>query len=172
MNEASVRDYIESTFTGLDIEEASGDTFYFVDPEHTLPPDRRIPFATVVTADNYEKVSNLDRPDVFRLNFGVKPQTYRSMFGAQPGWAADGAPAVETGHDFAALDEVTPHPVYAPMSWLCVLNPSDATFEAVKPLLAESYELAVRRHARRSTDDSSPDEEPDGTVEAQHETHR
>ena len=161
MNETSVREYIESTFTGLDIEEASGDTFYFFDPERTLPPDRRIPFATVVTADNYEKVSNLDRPGVFRLNFGVRPQTYRSMFGAQPRWPADGAAAVDTGHDFTTLDQLMPHPVYAPMSWLCVLNPSDATFETLKPLLAESYDLAVPRYARRTADDSA---EPDLTA--------
>ena len=152
MDEVAVRRYIEHTFDGLDIEQASEDVFFFFDPERSLPADRRIPFATLITGDNYESVSSLARPGVFRLNFGVKPQTYRSMFGAQPGWAADGAPAVETGHDFAALDEVMPHPVYAPMSWLCVLSPSEATFESVKPLLAESYELAVRRHARRSAD--------------------
>jgi hypothetical protein len=59
----------------------------------------------------------------------------------------------ETGHDFSTKDVIMPHPVYAPMSWLGVLNPSDATFEQVKPLLAESYELAVRRHARRQAFD-------------------
>jgi hypothetical protein len=30
-----------------------------------------------------------------------------------------------------------------------VLNPSEATFETVKRLLAEAYEIAVRRHERR-----------------------
>jgi hypothetical protein len=36
------------------------------------------------------------------------------------------------------------------MSWLCVLNPSEATFEEVRPLLAEAYALAVNRRARRA----------------------
>jgi len=40
--------------------------------------------------------------------------------------------------------------VYAPMSWVCVLNPSDTTFQAVQPLLAEAYDLAVSRHAKRA----------------------
>jgi hypothetical protein len=58
---------------------------------------------------------------------------------------------VGTGHDFTALDQLLPHPVYAPMSWVCVLNPSVATFEAVRPLLAEAYQLAVSRYAKRET---------------------
>jgi predicted DNA-binding protein (MmcQ/YjbR family) len=36
------------------------------------------------------------------------------------------------------------------MSWVCVLNPSAATFEAVRPLLAEAYELAVSKRAKRA----------------------
>ena len=28
-----------------------------------------------------------------------------------------------------------PHPVYGPNHWVCVLNPSDTTFENLKPLL-------------------------------------
>jgi hypothetical protein len=55
---------------------------------------------------------------------------------------------VDAGHDFTTLDQILPHPVYAPQSWVCVLNPSDETFQAVRPLLAEAYDLAVRRYAR------------------------
>jgi hypothetical protein len=44
-----------------------------------------------------------------------------------------------------------PHPVYAPQSWVCVLNPSRETFEAVQPLLAEAYSIAANRHASRPT---------------------
>ena len=52
---------------------------------------------------------------------------------------------VNTGHDFAALDILTPHPVYGWMSWISVFNPTRDTFEQVKPLLAESHELAVSK---------------------------
>ncbi|WP_437870642.1 DUF6194 family protein [Sorangium sp. So ce363] len=31
---------------------------------------------------------------------------------------------------------------------VCVLNPSDATFEAARPLLAEAYQQAVSRYAK------------------------
>ncbi|MGH2584005.1 MAG: DUF6194 family protein [Dehalococcoidia bacterium] len=148
MDEAAVTQYITDTFDGLDVAVASGDTFFFYDPGRSLPPDRRLPFATLVTSDAYDTASDLDRPSVFRLNVGVSPDTYRSLFGPQP--SAPGADGVvATGHDFTALDQILPHPVYAPMSWICVLNPSDARFQAIRPFLAEAYDLAVRRHARR-----------------------
>ncbi len=32
-------------------------------------------------------------------------------------------------YDVTALDTIMPHPDYAPQSWLCVLNPSEETFQ-------------------------------------------
>src|SRR5215831_16057465 len=150
MDEASIKQYITQTFVGLDVITANGDTFFFYDPERSIPPNRRLPFATLVTGDRYDRASNLDRPSVFRLNIGVGKETYRSLFGPPPP-PADATGVVNTGHDFTALDQLLPHPVYASMSWVCVLNPSVATFEAVRPLLAEAYQLAVTRYAKRAT---------------------
>lgn len=50
--------------------------------------------------------------------------------------------------DFTVLDRLLPHPVYGRNHFVCVLNPSDATFEALKPHLAEAYAIAVARHRR------------------------
>ena len=148
MDETAITQYITDTFDGVDLTVADGDTFCFYDPDRTDALDRRLPFATLVTDDRYEQASELHRPSVFRLNIGVGKETYRSLFGPQP--APPGATGiVDTGHDFTALDQILPHPVYAPMSWVCVLNPSAATFETVRPLLAEAYNLAVDRYVRR-----------------------
>src|SRR5215831_15122724 len=159
VDEASITRYIADTFDGVDVVVASretgapevawGDTFFSYDPERDLEPKHRLPFATIVTKDygDFDRASNLNRPGVFRLNIGVSKDTYRSMFGQQaspPGAAG----VVDAGHDFTALDQILPHPVYAPQTWVCVLNPSDETFQAVRPLLAEAYDLAVRRYAR------------------------
>ena len=57
--------------------------------------------------------------------------------------------AAGAGHDFTALDQLLPHPVYARLYWVCVLNPSAATFEVVKPLLANAYGLAVSKYGKR-----------------------
>jgi hypothetical protein len=151
MNEASITKYITDTFSGLDVivgskeagspEIAWGDTFFSYDPDRKLTPDGRFPFATIVTKDygDFDCASNLNRPGVFRLNIGVSRVTFQSLFGG----ASDGI------YDFAALDQIMPHPAYGKMFWVCVLNPSDGTFEKVKPLLAEAYEIAAGKHNKR-----------------------
>jgi hypothetical protein len=137
MDEPSILQYIADTFAGIQIVPADGNTFFFHDPE------RKFPFATLVTKDDYDNVSNLSRPGVFRLNIGVGRPTFLELF---PPSAESGEPA----HDFTALDRLMPHPVYGGMFWVCVLNPGDETFEkTVRPLLAEAYDLAVARLARR-----------------------
>ena len=159
MDEASITQYITDTFAGVDVvkpetsggpEIAWGDTFFIYDPHRNLEPHRRFPFATIVTKDygDFDRASNLNRAGVFRLNIGVSKETYRSLFGRQPAPPA-AAGLVDTGHDFTVLDQLLPHPVYAPQSWVCVLNPSDATFQKIRPLLTEAYDLAVSRYTRR-----------------------
>jgi hypothetical protein len=109
-------------------------------------PGRQMPLATLVTKDDYDSVSNLNRPSVFRLNIGVSKQTFRALFGSQPLSANDSA-AADSGYDFTALNQLLPHPVYGKMYWVCVLNPSEATFQqSVRPLLAEAYDMAVSKH--------------------------
>ncbi len=162
MDEGAIIRYVTETFAGVDAGRpkegdepaiAVGDTFFIYDPDHNLPPNRQQPFATIVTKDygDFDRFSNLNRPGVFRLNIGVARETFRSLFGPQPSGNASDREAA--GYDFAALDRMMPHPVYAAQSWVSVLNPSDATFEtAVKPLLADAYALVVSRHARHERD--------------------
>jgi hypothetical protein len=52
-------------------------------------------------------------------------------------------------HDYAALDQLMPHPVYAAQSWVCVLNPSTERFESLKPLLADAYDIVFNRQSNR-----------------------
>lgn len=142
MNEASIIQYITDTFDGIHTATAMGDTFFFYDP------DGKFPFATLVTNDNYDDGSNLKRPSVYRLNIGVGKQTFHSLFGTPSSSDEDGG--VESGYDLTALDQFMPHPTYGRMYWVCVLNPSEETFQTkVQPLLAEAYERDVRKYAKR-----------------------
>lgn len=143
MDEAAIRQYILETFEGVEATDLSGDSFFFYDPT------RKFPFATLVTSDAHDKASDLERPGVFRLNIGVKPETYRELFGPPPAFPRNGV-IIDTGHDFTALDTLLPHPVYAAMSWVCVLNPGTGTLARVKTLLAEAYALDVSKHSKRS----------------------
>ena len=136
-NETSVTHYITQTFPEVETSTAFGYTFFFYGSDH------RLPFATLASADNeYDRVSNLDRPGVFRLNIGVSKQTFQSLFGTAK---------VDAGsYDFTVLDTFMPHPDYAQQNFICVLSPSEATFERIRALLAEAYDIAVRRHTRRN----------------------
>jgi hypothetical protein len=54
--------------------------------------------------------------------------------------------------DYAALDQVVPHPVYARQLWVSILNPSDASFrDVVLPLLAEAHDRLAAQRARHRT---------------------
>jgi hypothetical protein len=155
MNEAEVSQYITETFEGVDVVVASGDSFFFYNPDSNVPPDHKFPFVTIVTSDINDQFSNLNRPSVFRLNIGIGKQTFRSLFG-KPLLPTYGTSAAESGtnssdYDFTALDQLMPHPVYGRMYWMCVLNPSDETFETkVRPRLTEAYEMAVSKYKRQA----------------------
>ena len=132
MTENEIADYIVRTFPATTVADAGGGRFFFNDPKQNFP------FVTIVTSDEFDTASNLARPDVFRLNIDVRKETFQSLFGPKP---AEGA------FDFTALDQIMPHPQYGMMFWICVLNPSEATFETVRPLIAEAYALSAERYA-------------------------
>ena len=147
MEQAAIVEYVRATFEHVDVQQPSdgpgaGDTFFIYDPRGDLEPKQQFPFATIVTKNygEFDDKSQLDRPGVFRLNIGVSRDTFRST--VDP----------DAAYDYTALDTVMPHPVYAAQSWLSVLNPSDATFARLAPLLAEAYATAVRRLGRGRED--------------------
>ena len=51
--------------------------------------------------------------------------------------------------DFTEIEKIIPHPVCAQMSWVCVLNPTAQTFEALKPLIDEAYAFAKEKYAKK-----------------------
>ncbi len=152
MDQDAIIQYVTDTFTGIEMLRptdgpGAGDTFIYYDPQRDRDPTHQLPFATIVTKDygEFDKTSQLNRPDVSRLNIGVSRDTFRALFGYAPG--EDDTQG--TTYDFAALDRLMPHPIYAPQSWVCVLNPGPETFEAVKPLLADAYSRAAIQYASR-----------------------
>jgi hypothetical protein len=155
MDQDAIIRYVMDTFTGVEVARptdgpGAGDIFFIYDPQHDLEPKRQMPFATIVTKDygDFDNASQLNRPNIFRLNIGVSRDTFSALFGHPPGAER----ATSTNYDFAALDRLLPHPVYAPQAWVCVLTPSPETFDVVKPLLAEAYAGVAARHARRQAD--------------------
>lgn len=146
MDEAALTRYITDTFAGLETVSAEGVTVFSYNPEHK--PSAGIYFATLKNRDDaHDDVSQLDRPSVFRLSLAIPEATYATLFGPPPPRPGDDG-IIETHHDFTALDQLTPHPAYAYLAWVCVLSPGAATLETVKSLLAEAYAQAVSRHGQ------------------------
>jgi hypothetical protein len=128
-----ITNWITTTYPATVVASALGATFFSLDERHW--PN----FATIVTTDEHDmgNPSDLAREGVFRLNIGVGKATFERLVGSmdQP--------------EYAALDRILPHPVYARQRWIAILNPSRATFdEVVKPLIAEAYARLARPRRR------------------------
>jgi hypothetical protein len=125
--------WITTTYPGTVVAQAMGATFFSLSEQHW--PN----FATIVTTDEHDlgNPSDLARPGIFRVNIGVGKATFERLLSGM------------TDPDYAALDTVIPHPVYAKQRWIGILNPSRQTFdEVVKPLLAEAYERLAQTRRR------------------------
>lgn len=137
MDESAVATYIMTTYPEVETTHTYGYDMFF------YKSDRKLAFATIISADHdYDHISNLDRPGLFRLNIGVNKQTFQSLFGT--------AEINVNNYDFTALDTIMPHPEYAQYHFICVLSPSEETFEKIRPLLAEAYDIAVRRYVSQN----------------------
>jgi len=132
--------FIATGIGGVDRLTANEDDFFFYDPGAGREVDRRLPFATIVRGTRYDTYSDLGCPGTFRLNLGVGKETFRRLFG-------DGAKG--TAWDYTALDHIMPHPEYGMMHWICVVNPSAASFAALRPMLTEAWDLAKTRYDRQ-----------------------
>jgi len=52
-------------------------------------------------------------------------------------------------YDFTEVDKIIPHPVYAWMGWISVLNPSIETFETLKTFIEEAYGFSKEKFSKR-----------------------
>ncbi len=124
-----------------------GEDSIYYNPERKLI--RGIYVLTVKEKDgDNDSASNLNRPGMFRVNTGITKESFQRMFGSIPKRPAAGC-VVDMDFDFTQTDQIMPHPVYAWMAWVCVLNPSRNTFDSFIPLINESYTLALNKHKSR-----------------------
>lgn len=128
-------------------EVAWGYSFIFYDPDRDIPPDRRFPFATIVTKDygGFDEASNLNREGIFRLNVSVGRHKFEELVGY--------APTDHAGHaadvDYTVLDTVIPHPAYARQAWVSILNPGQRTSDQARSLILGARDRATARHKPR-----------------------
>ena len=103
-------DYAISAYEGVVIAQNWGERGLFYNPEGKLPKGVYILTAKEKDGPN-DKASNVNRPDVYRLNLGVSKDTFREMFGDIPKRPGAGQ-IIDTGHNFEEVDNIMPHPMY------------------------------------------------------------
>jgi hypothetical protein len=147
MDAETVLDRVQAQYEGLVRHETWGERALFYNPDGELPRGTYCFTLKERDGDN-DRASALSRPGVYRVNLGLSTADYRERFGEPPARPPKGG-VVDTGHDFATLDELMPHPVYAWAGWVCVLSPSDETVEALWPVVDAAYERAVAAYETR-----------------------
>ena len=125
-----------AAFPGTRVLESGGDFFAVYDPGGDIPPVQQRPWATIITTNAYDDGSDLDREGVYRLNLGLPKEL-----------AAD---VVNPDAALTSLDVLMPHPHYARLGFVCVLNPA-TTWPQVRDLLDAAHRHAAHRHASRRT---------------------
>jgi hypothetical protein len=133
---ATIVSYLLETYPETDLVEAMNAYFFSLDPDKHWPN-----YATIVTTDEHDDASDLDRPGVFRLNLGVDRETFERVAGG------DAEP------DYTAFDRLLPHPVYGQQHWISIVNPTHETFQTVViPLIALAHDRLAAVRARHHRD--------------------
>jgi hypothetical protein len=130
------------------LESYYGERALFYNPGRLAPLG--VIFAAIKDHDGpNDRSANLSRSGVYRFAFGINPATFERRFGERPARPAKGAVLKLDGYDPTRLNEPMPHPVYGWMSWVQILSPTVASFASLRPLVAESIELARAKWKRR-----------------------
>ena len=134
---------------GIITSSGNGDWFLFYDPDGVTRPEARFPFTTLVTGDRYDAASNLDRDDTtYRVNLGIGRTTYERLLGPAPRQPVGGG-VIGAGIDYTEADTLLPHPYYAPMHWVCIVNPAEQTGQLLADLLGRAHAMAMRQYDHR-----------------------
>jgi hypothetical protein len=140
MDQQQIVEWIR-TLPQVQESEAWGYQFFFVGDDHHRP------FATLADSDNeYDQSSQLHREGVFRINVGVRRETFEAMF---PKPADSNTASSASERDYTVLNQFLPHPDYAAQHFLCVLNPEGDNVELLQQFVREAHALATERLLRK-----------------------
>ncbi len=148
MTQEEILQYCLNNLEDTVLAESWGEKGIYYNPGNLLK--RGVYVLTVKERDGgNDKSSLLNRENIYRVNLGVRNSTFERLFGKKPKRPAAGE-AVSMDYDFTKTNTLLPHPVYAWMGWICILNPEKSSFEKVKPYIKESYEYAKEKFEKRN----------------------
>lgn len=133
MSVHQIEQYISSNLPNVTRMEHGGYIFYFYASEQALP------VATIALSDNeYDNISGLSREGVYRVNIGIRKDTFTALF-----------PDPDEEKDYTALNRFLPHPHYAPQYYICILNPEGQQMTDTLQYIEEAYSIAKQRFERK-----------------------
>lgn len=148
LDEADVHARLQTELPDAHRVSSWGEVGYFFNPGRTLK--RGVYICTVKNKDGAnDKGSQLSRPGIYRVNIGLPPDAYGEKFGPRPQRPRKGG-VVDVPYDFSRPGALMPHPVYAWMGWVCILNPSAEQFDACLPLIRLAEAKAAKRFNLRA----------------------
>jgi hypothetical protein len=134
---------------GLRLEPYWGERAVFYNPGGAAPLG--VILAAIKDHDGpNDRSAQLSRAGVYRFAFGIRPETFVRRFGGIPARPRKGGVIARAGYDPTRIGELMPHPVYGWMSWVQVLTPTPPLYRSLRPLLAESLELARAKWRTRT----------------------
>lgn len=155
MNLATLIDILKDKYQGLIQLDTWGETSLFYNPEGLLKRGAYC-FTFKEKDGENDAASMLNRANVgFRMNFKVNKPTFLKQFDEpvmpkRP--PKGGIISLASGNDYnpTLQDCLFPHPVYAWMSWVSIIDPSQKSIEALLKagFLDEAYEDATARYAK------------------------
>ena len=133
---------------GVTPKSSWGETSLFYNPGKVLP--NGVYFCTIKEKDGENDcASNLNRSLIYRLSIGISKKTFEQRFGPKPARPPKGG-IIDTGHEFSAINQLMPHPIYGWMSWVQILNPEQPVFTTLWPLITEAHSNAVIKFNKRT----------------------
>lgn len=144
LTSSEVVDYLLLNYPDLNVIESWGETTLFYNPNNLLK--RGTYFATIKENDGpNDQASKLSRQNVYRVNFGIGKDEFLKLFDIMPKRPEAGN-IVDMPYDFAKLNRLLPHPVYAWMGWVSILKPTKEELYKLSPLFDVAYTLATEKY--------------------------
>lgn len=143
MHVEKIESYFITQFNDVYAYDAWGERSFFLNPQKQFK--RGTYFATLKMQDGeHDTASHLNREGIFRVNMGLSKDCYKTLLGELPKRPPKGGVITNSTNniDFTVLNTLLPHPVYAWMGWVCVLNPDESLFRWCKPLFENAYNKA------------------------------
>lgn len=147
MTPDDIIEYCLTNLCGTVLVNTYGEKCIFYNPERKLK--RGIYVLTIKDKDgSNDKSSLLDRENIYRLSIGIRKNSFIKLFGFIPQRPSK-AGTVNMNYDWTILNSLIPHPVYAWMGWVCILNPDAKSFNNLIPYIVEAYEYAKEKYNKK-----------------------